>query len=242
MNESENKAIKAAGRIFEYMDLAREHKLFQKVDDGYLVKFDDEFISDMREWTDVVRGDKRLEYDRINNDSGDHRIDEGIIGKMAECACYIAGPSISLEKSTGRFSVDLDIYERMECYDCDLNDSVTVKTSGRWSEKTLGHTGWIANQGDPVRCDPEGKYIILCKYVSDSEILIMGWVKASDLCGKWNDCVSLDTKKCVYFKTGHFTYGSRKIHVWGGGAEEVMVPISGELDESCDNKRHTQQS
>jgi len=231
-------AREAAVRMTDYINRSRESSDFEDVAGGYLVRFPDSFLSDMRKWTEVVRGEKRRSFDDMNGDSGPHRIDEGIVGKMAECACFIAGPAMPLERMTGRFSVDFGVYDHMDeetCYDCDLNDCVTVKTSGKWSE-SIGHTGWVANQDDPIRNDPEGKYVILCKYVSDREILIMGWAKATDFRGKWNDCISLGTKKCVYFDSGHFFHGSRKIHVFGGGAKDVMVPVSRENYESCSDK------
>jgi len=238
LNSSEQGII---DRVQRYIANARNAAdSYIVTESGILVTFPMEFITGgLMKIAEMYRGEggSRAKFDREGNDSGKHRVTETVFGVLAECACCIAGPAIPLERETGRFSVDLNVYDKMDrdnCYECDLNDTVTVKLSGAWSEKARCRhdrpvTSWMASANDIVRTAPEGKKIILCKWVSDNSVLIMGWVDAAEVISMWSrPLVKKIRKEVIYFYDYEDNYLNAGFAATAtkGAIRDVMVPIN----------------
>ena len=212
-------------KVKRYVEKRRKLGKCGKVtEDGILVKICDGAVRSITDWNREVLM-HRKDANQMHDDEGPHRLGEGVTGKLAEIACRIAGPLIPIEKETGEFTVNYDIIEKGGVgYDCDLNNSVTVKTSGDFG----GHISWLAASDDVVRSNPEGIIVILCRTMGENQFLIMGWVRATDLYGKWNEPLSrsMNRKKAIYYESGDKFFEGRTISVFGGGVSEVMHPIT----------------
>jgi len=218
---------------------------YKVTDEGILVSFRKEFIHNgLSVVADLMRGKEgtRAKFDKGNGDDGAQRVKVTVVGILAECACYIAADKIPLEKETAPFSVDLRIFETLDsnsCYDCDLNSSVTVKTCGPYSESLRDKldrpvTSWVAASGDSIRVSPEGKVIILCKWVEGDKILIMGWVHAADVVNMWSPPLSKRLPKdAIYYYEyeDNFLNAGVCASVANGAVCNVINPITQPLHQ-----------
>ena len=119
----------------------------------------------------------RESRNRYNNDSGKHRIEREITGKVGEYAAWAV---------SGIGEVDFSIHETGSVkFDGDLTPTTHVKTCHS-KYRGSNYDGWLIDKGDPVRKNPgDSDFIILVYADNNGNADVIGCVWAYDLLKHW---------------------------------------------------------
>jgi hypothetical protein len=137
---------------------------------------------------------KRFGRDFRNGDTGNHRIEREIIGKLGEVAAskYYGGTVDFSLRESGTFT-----------FDSDLDENVHVKTCS-YDERYKSNS-WTMDRSDPLIIRPDPKDIIVLVYAKlnedgTGETEVVGHVYAKDIISHYVDCRSPRMKhKCAFY-------------------------------------------
>lgn len=135
--------------------------------------------------------EKRKDRDNNNNDSGPHRLDRELVGKIGEL-CYAY-------KLDLMHLCDMTIYERGQVkLGGDLGKHIHVKTC-HIKYKGTDFDSWLVDINDAIYLKPSEEDLIYLAYANEEGYCEMiGHVKATDVYNRWEKSKKLAHKRAIY--------------------------------------------